>query len=265
MFGREPRLPIDITFGLDRVDRGNQPSMTKYIESMKQRLKRSYDLASASARKAQGRQKANYDLRTRGAVIEKGDRVLVKIVKFDGRHKLSNKWEEDPYIVESQPNPDIPVYIVKKENGEGRKRTLHRNLLLPIGHLNPMDTSAVPQQNRPIPAPRRMTRQRRVTQTSDNDVSEIMELEDEDDSIVCVYRIPHDTAEADTHGASSSDLPSQTDDDQHPAGEEQTAELEEDAPSSEVHITTDGSVPEDQQEQDEAGHEEEVVEEDGDE
>ena len=42
----------------------------------------------------------------------------MKIVKFDGRHKLSNEWEEDPFIVESQPNPDIPVYIVKKENGE---------------------------------------------------------------------------------------------------------------------------------------------------
>ena len=264
MFGREPRLPIDITFGLDRLDRGNQPSMTKYIENMKQRLKRSYDLASASAQKAQGRQKANYDLRTRGAVIEKGDRVLVKIVKFDGRHKLSNKWEEDPYIVENQPNPDIPVYIVKKENGEGRKRTLHRNLLLPIGHLNPMDTSAEPRPSRPVPAPRRMTRQRRVTQTTDESMSEIMDLEDEDDSIICVYRIPQDTAAEYTHGASSSDLPSQTDDDQPLAAEEQTTELEEDAPSSEVHITTDGSVPEDQQEQDEAGQEEEAVEEDDD-
>ena len=51
--------------------------------------------------------------------------MLVKIIKFDGRHKLSNEWEENPFIVEGQPNPDIPVYIVKKENGEGRKRTLH--------------------------------------------------------------------------------------------------------------------------------------------
>ena len=260
MFGREPRLPIDITFGLDRVDRGNQPSMTKYIENMKKKLKKSYDLAAQAAEKAQGRQKANYDLRTRGAVIEKGDRVLVKIVKFDGRHKLSNKWEEDPYIVESQPNPDIPVYIVKKANGEGRKRTLHRNLLLPIGHLNPLDTSAEPRPSKPIPAPRRMTRQRRVTQTSDDDTSELMDLEDEDDSIICVYRIPHDTAAADTHGTSTTDLPSQTDDDQPPAAEEQTTELEEDAPSYDVHTATDGSVPDDQ-EHDEAGQEDNVEEE----
>ena len=183
--------------------------------------------------------------------------------KFDGRHKLSNKWEEDPYIVESQPNPDIPIYIVKKTNGEGRKRTLHRNLLLPIGHLNPLDTSAEPRPSKPIPAPRRMTRQRRVTQTSDEGMSELMDLEDEDDSIICVYRIPHDTAETDTHEASRSDLPSQTDDDQPPAAEEQTTELEEDAPSSDAHTATDGSVPDDeQQEQDDAGQEDNVEEED---
>ena len=105
-----------------------------------------------------------------------------------------------------------------------------------------------------------MTRQRRVTQTSDESLPEIMELEDEDDSIVCVYRIPHDTAEADTHGSSSSELPSQTDDDQHPAAEEQTTELEEDAPSSDAHTATDGSVPDDQ-EHDEAGQVDNVQEE----
>ncbi|VDI53176.1 Hypothetical predicted protein [Mytilus galloprovincialis] len=64
-----------------------------------------------------------------------GDRVLVKILAFDGKHKLADKWEEDPYQIVNQPNKEIPVYEVKKENGTGRKKTLHRNLLLPIGFL----------------------------------------------------------------------------------------------------------------------------------
>lgn len=38
------------------------------------------------------------------------------------------------------PEPAQPdnsyLFLVFKENGEGRKRTLHRNLLLPIGHLD---------------------------------------------------------------------------------------------------------------------------------
>ena len=61
-------------------------------------------------------------------MVQPGDKVLVKIVAFDGKHKLANKWEEDIYVVLKQPNPDIPVYTVKKQNGQGRERTLHRNL-----------------------------------------------------------------------------------------------------------------------------------------
>lgn len=74
--------------------------------------------------------------------------MLVRILAFDGKHKLSNKWEEDPYIVTDQPNNDIPVYVVKKEDGTGRVRTLHRNHLLPIGYIRP----------RPVPVPRRKAR-----------------------------------------------------------------------------------------------------------
>ena len=34
------------------------------------------------------------------------------------------------YIVQEQPNPGIPVFIVKREHGRGTRRLLHRNLLL---------------------------------------------------------------------------------------------------------------------------------------
>ncbi|KAL3841535.1 hypothetical protein ACJMK2_019662 [Sinanodonta woodiana] len=74
-------------------------------------------------------------MKARAATLQPGDRVLVKIVAFDGKHKISDRWETNAYIVESQPNPDIPVYTVRPEGGEGSKRTLHRNLLLPIGAL----------------------------------------------------------------------------------------------------------------------------------
>jgi hypothetical protein len=54
---------------------------------------------------------------------------MVKLVRFDGKHKLSNKWEDDIYIVTDQPIENIPVYTVMKKNGLGRTRTLHKNLL----------------------------------------------------------------------------------------------------------------------------------------
>ena len=78
------------------------------------------------------RQKSNYDVRARAAILNVGDRVLVKIVTYDGKHKIADKWEDSPYEVISQPNKNIPVFKVKREDGEGRCRVLHRNLLLSI-------------------------------------------------------------------------------------------------------------------------------------
>ena len=72
----------------------------------------------------------------RGSVLHPGDRVLVRNLAFDGRHKIADRWEEDAYIILDQPNKDVPVFMVRKEN-ETRPEleTIHRNLLLPIGSL----------------------------------------------------------------------------------------------------------------------------------
>ena len=53
---------------------------------------------------------------------------------FEGKHKLANKWEEDVYVVDAQPNPDVPVYSLFRETDHTKKnRTLHWNHLLPVG------------------------------------------------------------------------------------------------------------------------------------
>lgn len=44
-----------------------------------------------------------------------GDRVLVKIVAFEGKHKLADRWEQDPYIVIGQPNENKPVFVVRRK------------------------------------------------------------------------------------------------------------------------------------------------------
>ena len=124
MFGRNPRLPVDIAFGLRKDATGSN-----YIKDLKQRLDHAYTVASEASKKSQLRQKEGYDTKIRGATIQKGDRVLVKIVAFgEGKHKLADKWEHDPYTVLAQPNADIPVFTVQKENCEGWKGNLHRNL-----------------------------------------------------------------------------------------------------------------------------------------
>jgi hypothetical protein len=63
---------------------------------MKERLKKAYELASRATRTAQERQKCESDKKVQGVILQPGDRVVVKIVAFDGKHQIANKWEEEP-------------------------------------------------------------------------------------------------------------------------------------------------------------------------
>ena len=147
MFGREPRLPIDLAFGIE-LNKGND-SLLHYTHSLREKIKHSCEMAAKASEIAQQRQKAGYDLKVRGATLEVGDRVLVKTLAFDGKHKLADRWDEFAYIVISQPNKDIPVFVVEREDGEGRRRSLHRNHLLPIGYLLPDEQPKPKPRNKP--------------------------------------------------------------------------------------------------------------------
>ena len=58
--------------------------------------------------------------------------VLVHVTAFKGHHKIQDRWENREYIVEKQPYPNMPIYVVCPRDGEGCSQTLHRNYLLPI-------------------------------------------------------------------------------------------------------------------------------------
>ena len=63
---------------------------------------------------------------------------LVHNVGLQGKCKLADKWHDYVYVVLEQPRDNVPVFVVRQENGEGRKRTLHRNLLLSLASI-PLD------------------------------------------------------------------------------------------------------------------------------
>ena len=89
----------------------------------------------------------------KAAKLEIGDRVLVKILAYDGKHKIADKWTENgqkiyiyiyiysdipysdiPYSdISDIPNVIIPVYKVEREDGKGCERMLHRDNLLHLG------------------------------------------------------------------------------------------------------------------------------------
>ena len=68
-------------------------------------------------------------------MLQRGNSGLVKPSAVDGKHKLSDNWEKMVHVVVKQSNAVIPVFVVARENGHGKNKTLHRNLLLPNGAI----------------------------------------------------------------------------------------------------------------------------------
>lgn len=133
MFGRHPRLAIDAFLGIE-PDFSSSDRST-FIQGIQERLGFAYKAATREARRQARRHKRRYDTRVREAKVAVGDKVLVKMVGIRGRHKLADRWCRDVYVVISQPNPDIPVFRVRKEFARGPVRTLHRNLILPLSGI----------------------------------------------------------------------------------------------------------------------------------
>ena len=132
MFGRHPRLPIDVEFGLNKPNCGDNSSKSRYIQKLRRRLNYAFQKASKYSDQQTSKYKQSYDKSVKGPQLHENDLVLVKIVAHKGRHKLQDRWEPEEYVVIEQPIAGTPVYKVKPVNGDN-VRTLHRNLLLPLG------------------------------------------------------------------------------------------------------------------------------------
>jgi len=133
-----------------------------------------------------------YDKKATSAELQVEDKVLVRILAFSGPHKISDKYEQEVYEVMEQPHQDIPVYIVRSEDGIERK--LHRNHLLPVGSSNGQKITEQenPVHQRPVPQPRRLPQkvsdekveQKLENGTVEEDIqSESSDSEDEGDVI----------------------------------------------------------------------------------
>lgn len=124
MFIYIPRLPIDVTLGITFDNRGSQPYKV-YAEN----LQHAHDLAAENAHKKAESNKKLYDFHASPGVLLPGDCVLVRNLSPWGKKKLKDRWEDIPYFV-SERFGDLPVNVVQQE-GTGKKRPTHLNLLLP--------------------------------------------------------------------------------------------------------------------------------------
>lgn len=149
LFGRSPRLPIDIMFGLTPGgDEEGSTSHSEYADKWRKRMQEAYRIASQSDSKGQIRSKTYYDRKAYGAELQPGSRVLVRnFSERGGPGKLRSYWEEKVHVV-VQKKPDTPVYVIKPERGPGKTRVIHRNLLLPCDYL-PIEEDVTPTRTKP--------------------------------------------------------------------------------------------------------------------
>ena len=89
MFGRHPRLPVDVILGVHVDEESNFSD--GYVDDLRKRLDYAYQLASKSTSECQEKNKQRYDARTRENKLEVGDRVLIRNVGLKGKQKLADK------------------------------------------------------------------------------------------------------------------------------------------------------------------------------
>lgn len=143
MFGREARLPVDLCFGVS-ADGTSNTTYLKYVSKMQRDLQAAYQVAQTTSSKMNQGNKERYDQKVRCQNLSPGDRVLIRSLGFQGKHKLADRWSPMPYVVESQMS-ELPVYRLKPVSGEGPTKVLHRNHILPLGQFVRMEPEVDPE------------------------------------------------------------------------------------------------------------------------
>lgn len=179
LYGRHPRLPVDLLFGLEEST--GTVSHQEYLQRWREQMQEAHEIARENAGKAAVRSKKNYDRKLRSTTLYPGDRVLVRnLTPRGGTGKLRNHWEETIHTVVRRMKEDLPIYEVKPEVGKGRSRILHRNLLLSCDLL-PMEG----QSDTAAYLTKKMTKQKR------NYIVKPNEDQEEDEDEFCLYYSPN--------------------------------------------------------------------------
>ena len=129
LYGRHPLLPIDIEFGVF-VPELSETITYKYVQELRRRLENAFQKAKAFCEKEASWTKQRFDQIAKSSKLLPEDLVLVKKKGFTSKHKIADKWETESYKIVLQQSDGLPVYTVVRND---RKRTLHHNMLFPLG------------------------------------------------------------------------------------------------------------------------------------
>ena len=154
LFGRHPRLSIDLMFQIEEP--GQSQTYSQYAANWEKAMREAYSLAQQNSKKSTEKSKRLYDRKTHSTLLEPGDHVLVRnMTPRGGPGKLRAFWEDKVHKVVKRLAEDSPVYIVEPVNGQSTCRTLHRNMLLPCNQFSEEE-----QTSEAVPTSKKGTRQK---------------------------------------------------------------------------------------------------------
>ena len=163
MFGRAPRLPIDLMFGIEPIENEKQTKeripFKKFADNWEKSMQQAFDIVRENTKKAGVGNKLRYDKKIRGVEIKVGDRVLLRNnSERGGTGKMRSWWEKTVYVV-TEVNPDVPVYTIKPELGNHPSKKVHRNNIMNCQYLLPEDHGDKELPVKPPPPPKVSTPQ----------------------------------------------------------------------------------------------------------
>ena len=123
LYGREPYTPLDQLLGNVATDWSEN-----FVADHAKSLQEAQDIAEENIKAARRAEKANHDNLPLSTPIPIGTRVLLKRCAFDGRHKLVDKFNREPYVVTSVSKAG-DVYRIRPLFG-GTAKTVNQRLLI---------------------------------------------------------------------------------------------------------------------------------------
>ncbi len=98
LYGRHPRLQVDLLFGLEEST--GTVSHQEYLQRWREQMQEAHKIARENVGKAAVRSKKHYDRKLRSTTLYPGNRVLVRnLTPRGGTGKLRNHWEETIHTV----------------------------------------------------------------------------------------------------------------------------------------------------------------------
>ena len=149
MFGRDPRLPEDIMYGIPSE---TYDSTERYSQTLIGRMRRAYQLAQEKAKSKQSHQKEEYDKTMKGHPYQVDDIVFLhsSVVPKGCSRKFVRPWQ-GPFKVTKVISSS--VYRIVDCSNPRRKQVVHFNRLKPgsVGECDPPSSdNTIPKESTPV-------------------------------------------------------------------------------------------------------------------